>query len=98
MNDLYAHMMTDNMNIALYSTSTKIESVEMLTIISIDWGTCEINSCKIMFRARHLMAKHLEFRERYITSTMVSVDMCEILYVLWEQDNKVGIFANCMSR
>ena len=35
------------------------------------------------------MTKLFEFREGYITSAMVSVDKCEIIHVLWEQDNKV---------
>ena len=84
-------MMTDNMNImtALYSTSSKIEPVEILTVLSIHWCTCEINSYKIMFLAPYSVTKLFEFHEGYITSAMVSVDMYEILHVLWEQDNKV---------
>ena len=89
--NLNASMMTDNMNImtALYGISRKIEPVEILTILSIHWCTSEINSYKIMFLAPYFMAKQFEFRERCITSAMVSVDMCEILHVLWEQDNNV---------
>ena len=91
MTDLNVSMMTDNMNIkpALYSTSSKIESVEILAVLSIHWCTCEINSYKIMFLAPYTMTKLFESQEGYITKAMVSVDMCEILYVLWEQDNKV---------
>ena len=74
----------------LYSTSREIESTEILAVLSIHWCACEINSYKMMFLiASYFMAEHFEFREIYITSSMVSVDMCEILYVLWEQDNKV---------
>ena len=75
---------------ALYSAGWKIGSVEILTILSIHWFACEINSYKMMFLAApYYMTKLLEYREGYIISAMVSVDMCEILHVLWEQDNKV---------
>ena len=84
-------MMTVNMNIftALYSTSKKIESVEILAVLSIHWCTCEINTYDIMFLTPYSMTKLFEFREGYITRAMVSMDMFEILHVLWEQDNKV---------
>ena len=100
MTDLNASMMTGNMNImtALYSTSRKVEPVEILAVLSIHWCTCDINSYKIMFLTPYSMKKLFEFQEGYITSAMVSVDVCEILHVLWEQDNKVRIFSNCMSR
>ena len=78
-----------NIMTALYSTSRKIESVVILAVLSIHWCTCEINSYKIMFLTPYSMTKLFEFREGYITSAMISVDMCEILRVLWEQDNKV---------
>ena len=42
-----------------------------------------------MLFAPYSVTKLFEFQEGYITSAMVSVDMCEILHVLWEQDNKV---------
>ena len=77
MTDLYASMMTDNMNIltAIYSTSRKIEPVEILTVLSVHWCTCEVDSYKIMFLAPYLMTKLFEFQEGYIISTMVSVDI-----------------------
>ena len=89
MTDLNASMMTDNMNImtALYSTSREIEPVEILTLLSINWCTCENNSYKMIFLAPYSVTKLFEFQEGYITSAMVSVD--EILHVLWDQDNKV---------
>ena len=92
-------MMTDNMNkmITLNSTSREIEPVEVLAVLSIHWCTCEVNSYKMIF-APYSVTKLFEFQEGYITSAMASVDMCEILHVLWEQDNKVWIFPNCMSR
>ena len=78
MTDLNASMMTDNMNMtAIYSTSREIEPVEILMVLSINWCTCEVNSydpCSIPCDK---------------TSRMISVDMYEILLVLWEQDNKV---------
>ena len=45
------------------------------------------------------MTKLFEFREGYITSKMVTVDMGEILYVLWElYVEAVGIsFGKCIS-
>ena len=91
MTGLNDSMMTDNMNImtALYSTSREIEPVEILTVLSIHWCTCEINSYKIMFFNPYSMTKLFEFQEGYITCAMVSLDMCEILHVLWEQDNKI---------
>ena len=90
MTDLNASMMSDNMNImtALYSTSRKIEPVEFLTVLSSHWCTCEINSYKIMSLAPYSVTKMFEFQGGYITSAMVSVDMCEILHVLREQYNK----------
>ena len=35
------------------------------------------------------MAKTFEFQEGYVTTTMISMYMCEILRVMWEKDNKV---------
>ena len=84
-------MMTNNMNImtALYSASREIEPVEILTVLSIHWCTCEVNSYTIMsLIAPHSVTKLFEFQEGYITSAMGSVDMGLILHVL-EQDNKV---------
>ena len=81
---LYASMIA-----ALYGTSRKIEPVDILAVLSINWCTCEVNSYKIMILAPYAVTKLFEFQEGYITNTMVSVDMCEILQVLWEQDNKV---------
>ena len=75
-----------NITMALYSTSRKIEAVEILTVLSIHWCAC---SFKIMFLAPYPVTKLFEFQEGYITSTMVSVDMCKILHVLWEQDDNV---------
>ena len=73
----------------LYSTSREIEPIEILAVLSIHWCACEVNSYKIMFLVLYSMINLLEFQEGYMTSTMVNVDMCEILHVLWEQDNKV---------
>ena len=79
-----------NIMTALYSTSRKIEPVEVLMVLSTQWCTCQVNSYKIMFLiAPYSVTKLFEFQEGYITSAMVSMDMCEILHVLWEQDNKV---------
>ena len=83
---------------ALYITIRKIEPVEILAVLSIHCCTCEVNSYRIMILAPYPGTKLFEFQEGYITSTMVSVDMCAILHVLWEQDNKVWNFSNCMSR
>ena len=74
---------------ALYSTSWEIEPIEILAILSIRWCTCEIDSYKIMFLAPYSMIKLFELQDGYIISAMVSVGMCEILRVLWKQDNKV---------
>ena len=83
MTDANASMIIDNMYMtALHSTSMKIEPVEILTVLSIHWCTCEIKSYKIMFLAPYSVTKLFEFQEGYITSTMVSVDMCEILHVV----------------
>ena len=71
-----------NITMALYSTSRKITTVEILAVLSIHWCTCEINSYIIVFLAPDPVAKPFEFQEGYIISTMVSVDMCEILHVL----------------
>ena len=68
-----------NITMALYSTSRKIEPVEILALLSIHWCTCEVDSYKIMFLAPYPMTKLFEFQEGCITSTMVSVDVCEIL-------------------
>ena len=85
MTDPNASMMTGNMNImtALYSTSRKIEPVEVRTVYIL-----EVNSYIIMFLTAPYSLTKL-FEEGYITSGMISVDMCEIPHVLWEQDNKV---------
>ena len=72
-----------NITMALYSTSRKIEPVELLAVLSIHWCICKVDSYKIMFFAPYTMTKLFEFQEGYIISTMVSVDMCEILRVLW---------------
>ena len=92
MTDLYASMMNDDMNImtALCSVSRETEPVKLLAVLSIHWCACEVNSYKIVFLiVPYSMTKLFEFQEGYITGAMVSVDMSEILYVLWEQDNKV---------
>ena len=91
MTDLNASTMNDNMNImtALYSTSREIEPVYILAVLYIHWCTCQVNSYKIMFLAPCSVTKLFEFQEGYITIAMVSVDMCEILHVLWEQNYKV---------
>ena len=78
-----------NIAVALYSNGRKIETVEIRAVLSIHCCTCEVDSYNIVFLAPYRMAKLFEFQEGYIISTMVSVDMCEILRVLWEQDNKV---------
>ena len=78
-----------NTAMALYSTSWKIKPVEILAIRSIRWCTCEIDSYKVVLLTPYPMAELFEFQKGYIISTMVSMDMCEILRVLWEQDNKV---------
>ena len=75
-----------NITMALYNSSRKMETVEILTVLSIHWCACEVDSNKIMFLAPYPVAKLFEFQEGYITSAMVSVDMCEILHVLWLQD------------
>ena len=84
MTDLHA-----SMTMALYSTSWKIEPIEILTILSIRWCTCEINRYKVVLLTPYSMTKLFEFQEGYIISTMVSMDRCEILRVLREQDNKI---------
>ena len=84
MTDLCASMIS-----ALYSTSRKIEPAEILAVLSIHWCTCKVNIYKIMILAPYAVTKLFEFQEGYITSTMASMDMCEILHVLWEQDNNV---------
>ena len=48
---------------ALYSTSRKIEMVEILAVLSIHWCTCEVDSYKIMFLAPYPMTKLFEFYE-----------------------------------
>ena len=40
--------------------------VQILTVLSIHWCTCEINSYKIMFIAPYSMTKLFEFQEGYI--------------------------------
>ena len=74
---------------ALYSPSWEIESIVILTVPSIRWCTHEINSYKVVSFTPYSMTKLFEFQERYVTSTMVSMDMCEIVRVLREKDNKV---------
>ena len=100
MTNVNASMMTGNMNIMtdLYNTGTKIEPVEVVKVLSIHWCTSEVNSYKIMFLTPYSVSKLFDFQVGYITSAMVSVDMCEIHLVLWEQGNKVCIFSNCMSK
>ena len=74
---------------ALYSNNREIDPIEILTILSIRWCTCEINSYKVVLLTPYLMAKQFELQEGYTISTMVSMDMCEIIRVLGKQDNKV---------
>ena len=81
---LYASMIA-----ALYSTSRKIEPVEILAVLSIHWCTCEVNSYKIMILTPYPVTKLFEFQEGYITNTKWSAWICEILHVLWEHDSKV---------
>ena len=69
---------------ALYSTSRQIEPIGILAKLSIHWCTCEVNSYNVV--TPYPMTKRFEFKERYIISTMVSMDMCEILRVLWESE------------
>ena len=78
-----------NITKALYSTSSKIEPVEILTVLSIHWCACEVDSHQIMFLATYPVTNLFKFQDGYIISTTVSMDMCEILHVLWEQDNRV---------
>ena len=54
-----------NITMSLYSTSTKIVLVEILTILSIHWCTCEVNSYKIMFLPPYPLTKLFEFQEGY---------------------------------
>ena len=70
-----------NTTMTLNSTSRKIEN---RMVLSIHLCTCEVDSYKIVFLTPYSMAKPFEFQEGYIISTMVGVDMCEILHVLWE--------------
>ena len=65
MTDLNASMMAENMNImtALYSTSSKIQSVEIPAVLSIHWCTCDINSYKIVFLTPYPVTKLFEFQE-----------------------------------
>ena len=74
--DLNATVIIDNMNLmaALYIINRKIEPVEILTVLSIHWCTCEVNSYKIMFLAPYSVTKLFEFQEGYITSAMVGPD------------------------
>ena len=65
-------------------------------ILSIRWCTCEINSYKVVLFTPYSMTEL--FQEGYVTSATVSVDICEILRVLREENNKVLLFLNCMSR
>ena len=85
-----------NITMALYCASREIEPVEILTVLSIHWCTCEINSYKIMILTPYSVTKLFEFQEGYITSAMVSVDMHEILHVLYVE--VVGnSFVQCIS-
>ena len=68
-----------NIPMALYCSSREIEPVEILTVLSIHWCTCEINSYKIMILVPYPVTKLLEFQEGYITSAMVSVDVRDSL-------------------
>ena len=70
-------------------TSWEIESIEILTVLSICQCTCEINSYKVVLSTPYSMTKLFELLQCHVTSTVVSMDMCEILRVLWEKDNKV---------
>ena len=80
----HMHMYTNT----LYSTSWEIESIEILAVLSIRGCTREINSYKVVLFTPYSMTKLFEFQERYVTSKMIIMDMCEILRVLWEKDNK----------
>ena len=72
---------------SLFTTNRNKSLMKMLNML-IHWCTCEIDSYKIMFLPPYSVTKLFEFQEGYITSAMTSVDMCEILHVLWEQDKK----------
>ena len=81
MTDLYASML-------LYIVPVgEIESIVIMMILSIRWCTCEINSYKVVLFTPYPMAKLFEFQEGDVISTMVSMDMCEILCILWEKDS-----------
>ena len=54
-----------NITMALYSTSWKIEPVEILAVHSILWCACEVDSYKIMFLAPYPVTKLFEFQEGY---------------------------------
>ena len=53
------------------------------------WRYFPINSYTVVLFTPYHMAKLFEFQEGYVTSTVVSMDMSEILRVLCEKDNKV---------
>ena len=83
---------------SLFRIYWEIESIEVLSILSIRWCTRLIDGYEIVrINAPYSMAKLLELREGDITSTMISMDIFQIHYILWEQDNKVLILSNCMS-
>ena len=64
-----------NITMALYRTSREIEPVEIMTVLSIHWCTCESYSYKIIIIAPYPVTKLFEFQEGYITSAMVNVDV-----------------------
>ena len=68
-----------NITMALYSASRKIESFEILAVLSTHWCTSEVDGYKVVLFTPYPMIKLFEFQEGYIISPMVSVDMCEIL-------------------
>ena len=77
--------MTDNMNIMtdLYSTSSKIESVEIMAVLSIHLCTCEINSYKRMFLAHGVLYYRPNQRScDFLNLDMEAFDVLNILNVV----------------
>ena len=64
-----------NITMALYSTSGKIETVEILAVLSIHWCACEVDSYKIMLLAPYPMAEATREDEHpaELTAAMVRV-------------------------
>ena len=73
-------------HVAFYSTSWEIESIEILTILSIRWCAREINSYKVVLFTPYPVAKLFESQEGYVTSTEWSAWIC------------VRFFASCGKR